>query len=1193
MTDHSHTGYFRRSKSGQPLRRKLLTWKRIVAAAVVGVLGAVALAPTLISHPAILNRLVAWSTQALPGRVEIKSARLRWLSPNEIYGLTVWDATDSVLLQAERLSIDRSLVELVRQQSQFGTVQVTNPTLFLVLNGEGSNLQDYLAAMPESEPTDSTASTDLQVNLLVENGCIDVSDTTEPDQTWSLQSLNVESQVAIQSAQALAQMQGKLATNVFRKLEKEGQTELQFAWQTASDFTSLGTGEFQFHAESLPLDLTRLVLARMAPNTAVSGSLQGSADGKWSTAGAKQFQLHTDLSVANLVAKSPELQGDVIQLDRASLNIQVTTKDDTITVEQMTFTSDVASAQAVANVQSSQLEFADWRAIVTTILDANQFEASGDVQLVPLTGMLKNSLALRADTQVTGGQVKWSLQRQADADQRTLTATIESKGIAASRPSMEIAPRGPINITLALREADRQIRLDEVVCQSAFLGLRGTGGLDQGRLAARIHLGRLASELSDIVDLQGQQFDGELVTQLQWETQQNAMHINGRIQSDRFLYQQPNGTRWDENDMQLAFQTMLTLQGWVPGSVNAFRANLVTPEDTLDVQLTQPVAQVAADTRWPLRVRLQGSLEKNAQRFYSLLPMEGRWIAGQADVTADMVVSPQVIDISQSQVRVQNFRYRQDGVDIREPQLTCNAVTSIDLTAHKLVCQSFQLTSSTMNANAQLINVDLAAMTVAGNAKLQGEIAPLMAWFPSNEPNAKMSGKVDANAKFVTNGVTTSADVQATLQNFKYQSRQAATPANWDEVWFEPQAQLAARMTYNAETDELQTESFELDGDSVDVQLAGNVQQLRTTPRLAVQGKTVYHLEKLAPRLQTLFGTSMQLAGSVEKPFEATGPLWEPAISSGSMSSGSTTRPVSVSDNAANRPLVPLQLKANAGVGWDQASAYGLSLGSGSVDTRLEQGVLSVLPVSLQIGGGTLAAAPKLDLRSSAPVLYAGNETRLDQVELTAELCRTWFRFVAPLLADSTEAEGKFSVQLNGARVPLYDTYASQVAGNLGIHGARIGPGPLAREFLAVAQQIKSLTKGGQDASRILDPSRPWLTMPEHQIAFDVRDGTVRHNNLTLQIADVQVQTAGAVAFDERISLVAKIPVQDDWIGNERWLAGLRGTTLDVPVTGTLSRPQLDKRVFATLTQKAVTGAAESFIQDEVQNQLQRLFKRN
>ncbi|MEZ6118379.1 MAG: hypothetical protein R3C28_17675 [Pirellulaceae bacterium] len=78
----------------------------------------------------------------------------------------------------------------------------------------------------------------------------------------------------------------------------------------------------------------------------------------------------------------------------------------------------------------------------------------------------------------------------------------------------------------------------------------------------------------------------------------------GRIQSDRFLYQQPNGTRWDENDMQLAFQTMLTLQGWVPGSVNAFRANLVTPEDTLDVQLTQPVAQVAADTRWPLRVRL-------------------------------------------------------------------------------------------------------------------------------------------------------------------------------------------------------------------------------------------------------------------------------------------------------------------------------------------------------------------------------------------------------------------------------------------------------------------------------------------------------------------------------------------------------------------------------------------------------------
>jgi hypothetical protein len=160
------------------------------------------------------------------------------------------------------------------------------------------------------------------------------------------------------------------------------------------------------------------------------------------------------------------------------------------------------------------------------------------------------------------------------------------------------------------------------------------------------------------------------------------------------------------------------------------------------------------------------------------------------------------------------------------------------------------------------------------------------------------------------------------------------------------------------------------------------------------------------------------------------------------------------------------------------------------------------------------------------------------------------------------------------------------------IHQAHIGPGPLARELLSLAQTINTLVDPGRGGERLPDANTRWIELPEQAVSFRVENGQVAHQNLTMQIGDVTIRTRGWVGFDQRLGLVADVPVLDRWVANKPYLAGLRGQTLSIPVHGTLQQPALDQRALESLAQQAARGAAQGILQQEVQRQLERLLFR-
>ena len=80
------------------------------------------------------------------------------------------------------------------------------------------------------------------------------------------------------------------------------------------------------------------------------------------------------------------------------------------------------------------------------------------------------------------------------------------------------------------------------------------------------------------------------------------------------------------------------------------------------------------------------------------------------------------------------------------------------------------------------------------------------------------------------------------------------------------------------------------------------------------------------------------------------------------------------------------------------------------------------------------------------------------------------------------------------------------------------------------------------------------------------------------------------MGFDESLAIMAEVPIRDEWVANKKYLSSLRGTVIQIPMQGTLSKPRLDNRMLRDLSTRMVGGAARGVLQDEVNRGLQRLF---
>jgi hypothetical protein len=258
----------------------------------------------------------------------------------------------------------------------------------------------------------------------------------------------------------------------------------------------------------------------------------------------------------------------------------------------------------------------------------------------------------------------------------------------------------------------------------------------------------------------------------------------------------------------------------------------------------------------------------------------------------------------------------------------------------------------------------------------------------------------------------------------------------------------------------------------------------------------------------------------------------------------------------------------------------------------LGDGAMRVEPLSLEVGEGQLTLAPSLRLDPPPAELMHPAGPLLTNVRISPEVSEAMLKYVAPVLAGATQTEGLFSMQLDGARVPLGEMRRLDSAGKLTVHSVRVVPGALARDWISLAQQIEAIAKRRDPAALGQKPAVTLLSIRDQQVNFRVVEGRVHHQNMEFQVGDIVMRSQGSVGLDETLSLMLQVPIQDSWIASQPLLAGLKGQSLQVPVSGTLTRPQMDERAIASLSQQLLQNAAGQAIGGELNKALDKLFKR-
>ncbi len=266
-------------------------------------------------------------------------------------------------------------------------------------------------------------------------------------------------------------------------------------------------------------------------------------------------------------------------------------------------------------------------------------------------------------------------------------------------------------------------------------------------------------------------------------------------------------------------------------------------------------------------------------------------------------------------------------------------------------------------------------------------------------------------------------------------------------------------------------------------------------------------------------------------------------------------------------------LDGEIGLDLTGADIYGLHVGPAPIVLRARDGKLAFVPIDATLNEGRVHLEPSLTLGDDehGPALRLGPESTIADARINDEVSRRVLSFVAPVLDNATRVNGRVSVDLDEAVVPLGgdSRRGTTVDGEVVFQDVAFAPGPLADQLLGLI---------GRD-------DRPSLKLNQ-PVSLTIADRKVYQRGLSLPLGGIsRVDLEGWVDFDRNLALTATLPVTRAMVGNRPVLGDIvEGTAIRVPIRGTLRKPEIDREAMnlamkdlgKTLLERGIgRGAAE------------------
>lgn len=1123
-------------------------------------------APALLVASGLTNSLVRSAAVDLKGELSIGGLSLGWLSPVHVFGVTLKDNQGDTVAHLGELESEKSLWALLTSGGRVGRITLRSPKVDLVLRPDGSNLEDVLRPLLELE---SQGPKNIDLTLVIEDGEATIRDAAT-NRSWQVAKLDATVAVPAELVQPVAvnaagdilggASPGRLAVDA-KIVRPAGPNGVALPEKAGLELLNF------------PLEMLEPLAARVQPGAKLAGSLTTAFTARTEGAGQeRKISFDGQASTTGLAVQLPAWK-EPLRLQTLKAPLRGSVQGDVLSIEQLAVESEVGQIAAAGDLRLSEVAKGDWLAAVA----GAPCEVAGRVDLAALARLLPGTLRVREGLVVQSGGVDWLLSgKPAAAGGYEWNGRVTTSELAAQQAGKLIRWTDPLVAEFLVRHDQQNFVVDRLECRSSFLQATGSGTLDQLSATANLDLDRLAAELGQFFDLGGAKLAGRGSARLQWQRdpqQQFTASMESKLVD--FEWTRADGLPWIERELTAGANAKGRMNGVQLARIDTATATLAAAGGAATVQLVGPVNAPGAASVWPMDLRLQGALEQWQPRLALFLPLEGWSLAGQCDLSAELVVGPSEVQLSALELAVQRLQAVSATRFISEPELRVTAAGKVQRDPLQLTISNADFTSSALQARAK----DLRYQTVAGAPQLhgtldyQGDLSRMNAWLRSPQAPAKVAyaGRLTGQLRGESSGDNATIELQSMIDNLAVTSTAPSAGANAGPLWREPRVSLSARLAHDRAADALKLTAVELASGVLQLSAAGQLTELTTRRVVELNGKMNYDLAQLSRVLEPFWGTDLQLVGRESRNFQVRGPLAETTVASAPIGGWR-------------------QLEGAASFGWERANLLGLAVGPANFEVSTGRGMVQLKPVDLVVAQGRVLLSPRVRLSPEPAELLLDKGPVVQQVQLTEEICAGLLKYAAPALAGAAVAQGQLSVDLEGGRLPLADLGAGDLSGRLTIHSAQVRAGPVMQEMIWLAKQIQALLRK-QQLTDAVGGNEPLVKVSDNSVPFQLKDRRVYHEGLEIQVGEVTVRTRGSVGLDQSLALVAEVPIRSDWLKQAPRLAGLKNQTIRIPIAGTLNQPQLDRNAWQNLATQFLQGAVQELLRGEVERGLDRLLR--
>ncbi|HTN73997.1 MAG TPA: hypothetical protein VL096_02075 [Pirellulaceae bacterium] len=1139
-------------------------------------------APSIVALTPLKEAIVDGAVPELHGQLRVGSVSVGWFSPVVAYNVVWRDLNGELIAEVPVLRVERSLTQLLGGASDLGTIRLQQPKLHLVLRDDGSNAEDALAALLNKPATNSAP---IKLQLEVEDATAEIVDSTT-QLTWRIQPLQLSLTLP---GGAAAPVQGKLSGSVLDAAYAAHPFDLAYDWQATGGKATLRT-------DQLPLACLRPALRRVVSQADLSGIATCDVTFTHNADFSQQQLQATQVAARDLLLAAPQWLGnETLRCREFTANGQIDRAPEGLKLTDVRITSDFAQLQADGQLDPLALSSPS----LLTALRTDDYQLRGQLDLAKLAAMFPQTLRVREGTEITSGLIDLELVSQSQGKKHRWDGQIKTSRLTALQNGREIVWDQPVTITLAAQQAAAGPVIERLSCEASFLKLQARGTLEQGELTATGDLAQLQAEANRFLALDDVRLAGQLGAELDWKkTGEQDFQAEGQAQIKNFVLETPARQPWQEPELTIDLAAIGIANA--SGLQRLDRADLrfTAGDDQLLLALLEPVATPATNTVWPIGIVLRGGLDRWLPRVQGYLPVQDWQATGQLAVDISFVSAPEELRLRSAKVDVVNLKARGAGLTIDEPELRFAADGVWNYTERRFTSDSVTLASGALALRGEkLIIVPTAtAFAIAGEIGYRGDLPKLTAWWQDPRTPATRAWQGEATGRILFSHqdnitvakCTSEFDKVALLELTQPRGATVGMPvgyvaeSKWETVWKDPKLTFSGQGEFDHSRDQVKISSLDVVSNLLRIVARGQVVALSTAPTIDLSGEIAYDLANITQVLTSYIGPGITLSGASKRQFQLRGPL-------------PTTQMVASQDPrlpAVSKLVWPADLVGQGSLAWTSINAYQLPVSAGSLDAALQDGVVSIAPLDLKVSDGRLQAWPRIVLNNDPMVFQLAKGTQVEQIQLTPEMCTTWLKFVAPLLADATRAEGKFSAQVIGATLPILAPQRGEAQATITIHGARVGPGPLSEQYVILARQVRAILERKPVGADFRADAVEWLTLPTHDVAVQLADGRVHHRGLQIQVGDTTLVTSGSVGVnDQSLAMVVEIPIREEWIAKDKLLTGLRGQSLKVPLSGTIDRPQIDNRALQQLASQMINSAAGGLIDQGIQKGLDKLFK--